>query len=134
MFSRRRSLFSRHNICFTPSLTSPGVFCTIMPCENAYLYLHINYLIMSRKRTPFPDAAADYPPAVWQAAWIWTADPTDGKHDYVCFRRTFDLASVPKQALLRMAAQQNATLWVNGKLIAHGPPISDPRFQRYETL
>ncbi len=84
-------------------------------------------------RLPFPDAAAAGPPADWRAAWIWSAEPTSGTHDYVYFRREFPLERVPAQALLRIAAEREATVWVNGELIAHGPPISDPRFKRYET-
>ncbi|MBL4700172.1 MAG: alpha-L-rhamnosidase N-terminal domain-containing protein [Phycisphaeraceae bacterium] len=81
----------------------------------------------------FFDSAAAYPVANWKAAWIWSARPTTGVHNYVYFRRKFSLPSVPAQVLLRLAAQRDATLWVNGELIAHGPPISDPRYQRYET-
>jgi len=84
-------------------------------------------------RLPFPDAAPEWPPVHWQAAWIWSAEPTSGNHDYVYFRREFSLASVPPQVLLRIAAERNATLWVSGTLIDHGPPISDPRFKRYQT-
>ena len=82
---------------------------------------------------PFPDAAPDWPPPTWQAAWIWSAEPTSGTHDYVYFRRVFRLARMPAAALLRVAAEREATLWVNGALLDHGPPISDPRFKRYQT-
>lgn len=84
-------------------------------------------------RLPFPDAAPDLPPAEWQAAWIWHANQTEGVHDYVYFRREFALETLPDQLLLRLAAERDATLWVNGQLIAYGPPISDPRWKRYDT-
>ncbi len=84
-------------------------------------------------RLPFFDAAPEWPPVQWQAAWIWSAAPTSGNHDYVYFRRQFSLDKAPTRALLRIAAEREATLWVNGVLVDHGPPISDPRFKRYQT-
>lgn len=84
-------------------------------------------------RLPFADAATDWTPANWRGTWIWSAQPTGGHHDYVYFRREFSLQSAPELVLLRIAAERDAALWVNGTLIAHGPPISDPRFKRYET-
>lgn len=86
-----------------------------------------------RKPPRFSDAANEFPPADWRAAWIWSAEPTAGTHDYVYFRREFSLKVLPGRVLLRIAAEREATLWVNDELIAHGPPISDPRFKRYET-
>jgi hypothetical protein len=88
---------------------------------------------MNAARLPFPDAAEPAPPADWQAAWIWSAEPTSGRHDYVYFRREFWLDAVPERVLVRLAAERDATLWLNGELIVHGPPISDPRWKRYET-
>lgn len=85
------------------------------------------------KRIPLADAATDWAPANWRGTWIWSSVPTTGQHDYVYFRREFSLENVPGQVLLRLAAERDATLWINGTLIAHGPPISDPRFKRYET-
>jgi hypothetical protein len=87
----------------------------------------------SSPHLPFSDAAPAWPPADWRASWIWTQETTTGTHDYVYFRREFPLQSVPGQVLLHIAAERDATLWINGELIAHGPPISDPRFKRYET-
>lgn len=66
----------------------------------------------------------DYPLPDWRAAWIWTSEPTAGTHDYVYFRREFLLETVPGRMLLRLAADRDATLWINGELIAHGPPTS----------
>ncbi len=84
-------------------------------------------------RLPFSDAAADFPRVDWRAAWIWSDEATTGTHDYVYFRREFSLASPPRRVLLRIAAEREATLWINGVLSDHGPPISDPRFKRYQT-
>jgi hypothetical protein len=84
-------------------------------------------------RLPLPDAAPDWPPARWEAAWIWSAEGTSGRHDYVYFRREFELESVPDRVLLRIAAERDATLWVNGELVGYGPPVSDPQYKRYET-
>lgn len=88
---------------------------------------------MNAARLNFPDAAHSFPEAEWKASWIWTPKSTSGKHDYVYFRDEFTLKTIPGQVLLRIAAERDATLWINGKLIAYGPPISDPRFKRYET-
>lgn len=84
-------------------------------------------------RLPFPDAASVEAAPNWRAAWIWSSEATVGTHDYVYFRRDFPLETLPCRVLLRIAAEREATLWINGVLIDHGPPISDPRFKRYQT-
>ena len=58
--------------------------------------------------------------------------PTEGKGDFVYFRREFELSSVPPAALLRSAADREYALWVNGCFVGRGL-ISDPRFKRYDT-
>ena len=80
-----------------------------------------------------PDApVATKPFTSWSGKWIWTADPTEGKGDFVYFRREFELSSVPPAAVLRSAADREYALWVNGCFVGRGL-ISDPRFKRYDT-
>ncbi len=88
---------------------------------------------MPVSHVPLPDAAHLCPQADWKAAWIWSSENPSGKHDYVYFRSEFDLDTVPEKVLLRIAADRDAALWINGRLIDCGPPISDPRFKRYQT-
>lgn len=85
-------------------------------------------------RRPLPDAAEKFPPPAWQAAWIWSGEPTTGDNDYVYFRREFRLATRPRRARLRVAAEREATLWLNGQPLDGAPPVSDPRFKRYTTV
>ena len=88
---------------------------------------------LETRRIPLADAAETFPPPEWEAAWIWSAEPTEGRHDYVYFRREFELDSAEGPILIRIAADREASLWINGALIGHGPPVSDPRYKRYET-
>ncbi len=97
----------------------------------AHLFMHSTPRT-DTKRT-FPDAAPPWPMPRWEATWIWSAESTEKAHDYVYFRRTFDAVESREPVLLRLAAERDATLWVNGQLIDHGPAISDPRFKRYQT-
>lgn len=48
-----------------------------------------------------------------QARWIWHPDG-EGINQYVDFVREFDLPSLPEAATLRIAADSNYQLWVNG--------------------
>jgi hypothetical protein len=70
---------------------------TLLPCEVA--------LGASVVESPRP----------WRAEWIGIDEPATA-NQWMCFRKTFDLATAPKQALARIACDSRYWLWVNGEL------------------
>lgn len=69
----------------------------------------------------------------WKAAWIWSEEKTSGTHDFVHFRKQFDLESVPATAPLHISAEREYALWINGEFVGRGPTISEPSFKRFDT-
>lgn len=51
----------------------------------------------------------------WTAKWIWA--PSSSTNQWVAFRRTLTLGSVPSKAVTRVAADSKYWLWVNGTLV-----------------
>jgi hypothetical protein len=60
-------------------------------------------------------AASAAESAPWTAKWIWA--PSSSTNQWVAFRRSFRLASVPSGAVTRIAADSKYWLWVNGTLV-----------------
>ena len=86
------------------------------------------------KRLIPADAALTYPePNSWEARWIWCEQPTEGKHDFVYFRKNFQLKSNSKPAYVYVTAEREYELWINGCFLGRGPVLSDPCFKRYDT-
>jgi len=86
-------------------------------------------------------------PRRWHARWIWDALPDIGLTKSlaptldqaaaartVLFRRTFDLADVPKHVPARLAADSRYILWVNGEEVSRGPIRGNPRRLHYDTV
>ena len=55
-------------------------------------------------------------PVETNAKWIWRDINTE-KHDFVVFRRVFDLAGVPERAVAYVAAETKYWLYLNGRLV-----------------
>ncbi len=54
--------------------------------------------------------------------WIWPDNPSWDLHNgYALFRKTFDLAKVPRRAPLFITADQSYRLMVNGRYVGRGP-------------
>ena len=70
----------------------------------------------------------------WTAKWVW-ATPTGLEPDtYVYFRRAFILGSLPKDDVpIRISACTHYQLYVNGRKVGFGPPISDPLRHYFDT-
>lgn len=51
--------------------------------------------------------------------WIWTGVPGDvnPKNRFTYFRKVVDLAAAPSDATLRLAADSNAHVWINGHIV-----------------
>jgi alpha-L-rhamnosidase len=52
---------------------------------------------------------------------------------YVYFRRTFDLAAAPREALAHVSADGRYRLFVNGAYVGRGPARCDPLWQYYDS-
>jgi hypothetical protein len=83
-----------------------------------------------------------------RAEWIWReragaplrGDGPWGRPDfaqdrnlYVYFRRTFDLATAPSEALAHVSADGRYRLFVNGAYVGRGPARCDPLWQYYDS-
>ena len=44
------------------------------------------------------------------AKWLWLPKPQRDKNSYACFRKTLDLATVPKSARIRITADSRYEL------------------------
>lgn len=79
-----------------------------------------------------PDSSTE---SKWTAKWCWTS-----KHllqpwnTYVYFRRTVDLKSAPRNAVVRVSADARYTLYVNGRRVHHGPARFFPAHPSFDTL
>ncbi len=70
----------------------------------------------------------------WPAQWI--AAPRTQPFDYGVyhFRKSFDLQQAPGRFLVHVSADNRYRLFVNGRLAAAGPPQSDLRNWRFNTI
>jgi hypothetical protein len=69
-----------------------------------------------------------------QESMIWAESAPPDRQNYVVFRKTFDLASPPQQALLHTFADSRYILWINGRYVNRGPCRFDPKRPEYDTL
>ena len=70
----------------------------------------------------------------WTAAWVWATPTGLEPNTYVYFRRVFTLPSLPNRAVpVRISACTDYLLYVNGRKLGFGPPISDPRRNYFDT-
>ncbi len=57
--------------------------------------------------------SADEPSMDWKAQWIWQAE--DGPaNSWVAFRKTVDVATVPKKVIANISADSKYWMWING--------------------
>ncbi len=61
-----------------------------------------------------------------EARWIWDGGPDKPMDSYRLFRRSFDLNAKPGKATLRITADAEYRLFVNGKYVARGPAPNPP--------
>jgi alpha-L-rhamnosidase len=79
-------------------------------------------------------------PIVWNARWIWAAEPLTPVtpvapaappprelwNRFCYLRKTFDLQSVPHSVAARVTADSRFVLYINGREFARGPARSNP--------
>ena len=68
-----------------------------------------------------------------KASFIWLDKDGQGRNLYGMFRKTFELKSGVKKAVLHLFADSSYQLFVNGKFVEFGPVRFDPRFPKYDT-
>lgn len=76
-----------------------------------------------------PGIATDH--SVWQAQWIWSSEFRLKEPNYIAFRKEFVLSELPENPVVRLAANENCCLYINGEVVEYGPAISDSIFKRY---
>lgn len=64
----------------------------------------------------------------WKARWIWYPERRTLQNTFVMFRRAFDLAEPPREALAFVSGFTRYKLWVNGQFVQRGPAPCDPRY------
>ena len=61
-----------------------------------------------------------------RARWIWLSKGARPENQIACFRKTFDITSVPSSAKLNITADARHEVYVNGQFMGHGPVRSWP--------
>lgn len=70
---------------------------------------------------------------VWQAQWIWCSPSREEPNTYAEARTAFTLEPGLISAQLRISANQEYRLFINGKPIGSGPSPSDCQWKSYDT-
>src|SRR5438270_159663 len=60
------------------------------------------------------------------ARWIWDGGPDRPVDAYRLFRKSFDLRSKPRKAMLRITADAEYRLFINGEYVGRGPAPNPP--------
>src|SRR5262249_39710486 len=68
------------------------------------------------------------------AKWIWFPGRRTLQNTFVLFRRTIELATIPKRAVGWITADSRYRLTVNGQRVQWGPAPCDPRWQDVDPI
>jgi len=68
-----------------------------------------------------------------EAQWIWAQNVPRTEHCFVCFRRRFSIDRLPQHAIIRIAADREYTLSINGRTLARGS-LSTTLFKRFDEV
>ncbi|RKY03473.1 hypothetical protein DRP77_06015, partial [Candidatus Poribacteria bacterium] len=71
-------------------------------------------------------------PRRWNARWIWAPGSGAEGNVYVYFRKEFELNRPPRGFKLLISAETYYRLFINGRLVGQGPPLSQPFFKYYD--
>ncbi|QMV41235.1 alpha-L-rhamnosidase-related protein [Cohnella cholangitidis] len=69
----------------------------------------------------------------WTAKWIWVREQDRGNNQYVEARKTFSLQTLPERSIVRITANQEYKLFVNGAEVGRGPSPCDNGSQYFDT-
>tara|TARA_R110002074_G_scaffold399036_1_gene591663 strand:- start:12245 stop:14650 length:2406 start_codon:yes stop_codon:yes gene_type:complete len=75
-----------------------------------------------------------YGPENIHASWVSHPDILGGEDRVVLFRNTFEVDDTSADFIINISADNHYFLYVNGKLVTHGPQLSDIQHYKYETL
>ncbi len=78
--------------------------------------------------------SAEHPPFPGEAACISYAHRCDLPGLFYLFRRTFDLADVPRAAVLRIAGDSRYEVFINGSRAGRGPLVSGRRCATFDAF
>ena len=70
--------------------------------------------------------AAPLPNSYGGAKWIWSDDQVNVRDSYRLFRKTFSIARKPSKALIKITADSEYRLFVNGAYVGRGPAPNPP--------
>ncbi|MGS0526198.1 alpha-L-rhamnosidase-related protein [Zobellia nedashkovskayae] len=68
------------------------------------------------------------------ASWVSHPDISGGEDRVILFRNTFNVADVNQDFIINISADNHYFLYVNGKIVTHGPQLSDIKHWKFETL
>lgn len=96
------------------------------------LFLLLAYYAWGQTELNYPDII--YGPENIKASWVSHPDLKGPSDEVILFRNTFDLKDDSKDFIINISADNHYFLYVNGKLLTHGPQLSDLKHWKYETL
>src|ERR1035441_4635639 len=72
--------------------------------------------------------------ARWPAQWIAAPAPPPFDYGFYLFRKSLELPAAPSRFLVHVSADNRYRLFVNGRFVAAGPPQSDLRNWRFNSI
>ena len=97
-----------------------------------FLLLFLSLPIFAQQELNYPEV--QYGPEQIVANWVSHPDIQGGEDRIILFRNVFQLDDPSKDFIINISADNHYFLYVNGKLVTHGPQLSDIRHWKYETL
>lgn len=80
----------------------------------------------------FPEV--QYPPDDIKANWVSHPEVKGGEDVTILFRNEFTLENTENDFIINISADNHYFLYVNDKIVTHGPQLSDIKHWKYETL
>ena len=76
----------------------------------------------------------EYGPEKIKASWVSHPEIEGGEDRVILFRNTFRLENPAEDFIINISADNHYFLYVNGKIVTHGPQLGDIKHWKYETL
>lgn len=81
----------------------------------------------------------NYPTATFEldqikANWVTHSDIKGGEDRIILFRNTLHVKNSEEDFIINISADNHYFLYVNGKIVTHGPQLGDIKHYKYETL
>lgn len=84
--------------------------------------------------TLFSTTTYEQDPKPKSAKYIWIDKEGKGRNIYANFRKSFNLKTVPNEAIINLFADSSYQLFVNNRFVHQGPIRFDPRFPVYDSI